>query len=85
LIGDRNGNWYSEPIYGHDTEGRNLTPPQETVGLQEPALKELISFLFITGCTSSPKSLGLFKKVKIDKAVKSSKTATQSSQNVSHI
>jgi hypothetical protein len=55
------------------------------VELQEPALKELIYFLFITGCTSSPRSLGLFKKVKIDKAVKSSKSATQASQNVSYM
>lgn len=34
-----------------------------------------------TGSTGSPRSLGLFKKVKIDKAVKSSKPATQASQN----
>jgi hypothetical protein len=59
--------------------------PKNTVELQEPVLKELISFLFVTGCTSSPRSLGLFKKVKIDKAVKSSKSANQASQNVSYM
>lgn len=55
------------------------------VELQEPALKELISFLFITGCTSSPRSFGLLKKVKIDKAVKSSRSASHASQNVSYM
>jgi hypothetical protein len=45
--------------------------------------RDLTFFLFIIGSTSSPRSLGLLKKPKVEKAVKSNKSATQAVQNVS--
>jgi hypothetical protein len=46
MIKNHSGNWYNEPIYGHKTEGRSLTPPQEYSGITGTSTEGINLFSF---------------------------------------